>query len=179
MRPILNKLKKIILPLILCLVITGAGFLEISFSGTDSSNPLVDLGVLIKNGGSHMSVEAPGERAENESNDSDHNGDNDTSATEQGGVPAVDVTGEGVEAAPVVENEKDSDRDTAYVEIFGTDITFNGMEQTEARFLTLLDSADKTGMSVEIDNTYADYRLFKRIMDHITDSGMHIISIKD
>lgn len=179
-----NKFIKIIIPLTLCLLITGSGFLDITFSGTDSSNPLVDLGVLIKTGGNHMSVESPGEAAENHDAQTGNNTDQNADATSQEGSGGSDLTSEtgsdidAISQAGVSGSDTDSRANSvANVVIYGTGITFNGLEQTEERLMSLLDSAAKTGMAVEIDNTYADYRLFKRVADHINDQNLKGISI--
>ena len=144
---------KIILPVCAFLILTGAAFYKTSLKNTDSSDPLVNLGVIISSGGNYLTGDTG---AENNASDEETEDSSDTDE--------ADVTSDGSETAAQPEN--------AVIEVYGDRITYNGYEKDLNRILVYIDSCASKGTHMEFHVEYADYRILSAIRDHLIEKNI-------
>lgn len=165
-----SVLLKVILPLCVCTTLTGAAFYKTTLKNTDSTNPLVDLGVIISVGGSYLpgdfdSLTADETTADDTSTDSSDDTDANSKDSESTANTASTKPG-------TTQSQTNDEKDNAVIEVYGDKITYNGYEKDLDRILVYIDSCAKNKTHIEFHIQYADYRILNAIKTHLEENNI-------
>ena len=152
-----SVLLKIIIPLSLCLIVTGAAFLTVELKNK-GSDPLVDLSEIISIGGSYL----PG--------DFDSMDEADETVTDASETEETATDSEESETADA--SVSNAAKDEAEIEIYGETITYNGYSKDLSQILKYINHCYKNNTHMIFKVKYADYRIMSEIKAFIEENNI-------